>query len=99
MTREKAIDLLDNLVGMIDDNHGSDYDTALKMGIQALQKERLKENRDCFHCKYFQMEDARIFIGSCRNPLGIAIIVKAGDARSKAHACNAYESREEGDTI
>ena len=37
MSREEAIDLLDNLIGMVDDNHDSDYDTALKMAIKALQ--------------------------------------------------------------
>lgn len=39
MNKETAIDLLDNLIGMVEDNQGSDYDTALKMGIQALKKE------------------------------------------------------------
>ena len=38
MTIEEAIDLLDNLIGMIDDNHGNDYDTALKMAIKALEE-------------------------------------------------------------
>lgn len=38
MTREEAIDLLDNLIGMVDDNHNSDYDTALQMAIQALEQ-------------------------------------------------------------
>ena len=37
MTREEAIDLLDNLIGMIEDNHNSDYDTALEMAIKALE--------------------------------------------------------------
>lgn len=37
MTRIEAIDLLDNLIGMIEDNHQSDYDTALQMGIKALE--------------------------------------------------------------
>jgi hypothetical protein len=38
MTIEEAIDLLDNLIGMIDDNHGNDYDTALRMAIKALEE-------------------------------------------------------------
>ena len=38
MTREDAIDLLNNLTGMVEDNHNSDYDTALKMGIKALEQ-------------------------------------------------------------
>ena len=39
MTREEAIDLLDNLIGMIEDNHNSDYDKALKMAIKSLEQE------------------------------------------------------------
>jgi NADH pyrophosphatase NudC (nudix superfamily) len=35
--REKAIDLLDNMRGMIEDNQGNDYDFALKSGIEALE--------------------------------------------------------------
>ena len=39
MTREEAIDLLDNLIGMVEDNHNADYDTALKMAIKSLEQE------------------------------------------------------------
>lgn len=39
MTKEEVIDLLDNLIGMIEDNQHSDYDTALKMAIKALKQE------------------------------------------------------------
>ena len=39
MTREESIDLLDNLIGMIEDNHNSDYDKALKMAIKSLEQE------------------------------------------------------------
>jgi len=35
---EEAIDLLDNLIGMVEDNHSSDYDKAIKMGIEALKR-------------------------------------------------------------
>ena len=38
MTREEAIDLLDNLIGFVEDNHGSDYDEAIKIAIQALKE-------------------------------------------------------------
>ena len=37
MNTEKAIDLLDNLLGMVDDNQGNDYDAALHMAIDALK--------------------------------------------------------------
>lgn len=36
MSKEKAAELLDNLVGMVEDTNGNDYDLALKMGIDAL---------------------------------------------------------------
>lgn len=36
MTKEQAVELLDNLIGFIEDSHGSDYDQALKMAIKAL---------------------------------------------------------------
>lgn len=39
MTREEAKNLLDNLIGFVEDNHGSDYDEALKMAIKALEQE------------------------------------------------------------
>lgn len=39
MTSEEAIDLLDNLNGMIEDSRNSDYDTAFKMAIKALEQE------------------------------------------------------------
>ena len=47
MTRVEAIDLLDNLIGCIEDNHGSDYDKALKMAIEALKQPELIKCKDC----------------------------------------------------
>ena len=46
MTRNEAIDLLDNLIGMIEDNHESDYDTALRMGIKALEYDDAKYHEE-----------------------------------------------------
>lgn len=46
MLREEAIDLLDNLIGMIEDNHESDYDTALKMAIKALEYDDAKYHEE-----------------------------------------------------
>ena len=39
MTREEAIDLLDNLKGMIEDSQGNNYDEAFRMAIEALKQE------------------------------------------------------------
>lgn len=44
MDRETAIDLLDNLLGMVEDNHDSDYDAALHMGIDALKTQDMSGN-------------------------------------------------------
>lgn len=38
MTRKWAIDLLDNLIGMVEDNQNNDYDSALRMAIEALKQ-------------------------------------------------------------
>ena len=40
MTIDEAIDLLDNLTGMVEDNQDSDYDTAFRMAIKALQSQK-----------------------------------------------------------
>ena len=37
MDKQKAAELLDNLIGMVEDSQENDYDTALKMGIKALK--------------------------------------------------------------
>lgn len=37
MDKQKAVELLDNLLGMVEDTQENDYDTALKMGIEALK--------------------------------------------------------------
>lgn len=44
MTREEAIDLLDNLKGMIEDSQSNDYDKALTMAIEALKREAKLES-------------------------------------------------------
>ena len=46
MTNQEAIDLLDNLIGMIEDNHGSDYDSAIRMAIDALTEPKIKIGGD-----------------------------------------------------
>lgn len=37
MTREEAIELLDDVIGFVEDNQGRDYDTAFRMAIEALK--------------------------------------------------------------
>ena len=43
MDKEQAIDLLDNLIGMIEDNQDNDYDTAFRMAIDALKAQLFSE--------------------------------------------------------
>jgi hypothetical protein len=62
MTNLEAADLLDNLIGMVSDNHDSDYDEALHMGRDLLEQEPVLDKiRD---------EIADIYCGQyCENPL------------------------------
>ena len=39
MTKDKAKTLLDNLIGMVEDNQASDYDEALRMAILELEQQ------------------------------------------------------------
>lgn len=39
MTKDEAIELLDCLLGMVDDNQGNDYDEAFHMAIDALKEQ------------------------------------------------------------
>lgn len=43
MTREEAIELLEDLDGTIEDNHGRDYDEAFRMAIESLSAEWVAE--------------------------------------------------------
>ena len=43
MTRKEAIHLLDNLIGMVADNHGNDYDSALHMAIDTMRKYQMMQ--------------------------------------------------------
>ena len=40
MTNQEAVELLDNLIGMVEDNQHNDYDEAFKMGIKALENQK-----------------------------------------------------------
>ena len=60
MTSAAAIDLLDNLIGMVDDNQGNDYDSALHMAIDALktQAERTEERTETHACDLISRQAA-----------------------------------------
>ena len=49
MTNEQAVDLLDNLIGFVEDSRGNDYDSALKMAIEALSAQP-EPSWDCEKC-------------------------------------------------
>lgn len=53
MTNNKAIELLDNLLGVVEDNHGSDYDKAIHMAIDALKAADVVEVVRCKDCIYW----------------------------------------------
>ena len=50
MDKQKAVGLLDNLIGMVEDTQENDYDTALKMGIEALKAYTQSES-----CEYYAL--------------------------------------------
>ena len=54
MDKLTAADLLDNLIGMVNDTNGNNYDDALKMGIEALKADAVDVVRckDCMLCQY-----------------------------------------------
>lgn len=59
MTNEEAIELLDNLIGMVEDNQNNDYDEALKLAIKALKlksAEDTKAERKKFLKSFWQMK-------------------------------------------
>jgi hypothetical protein len=55
MTREEAIELLDNLIGMVEDNQNSDYDTALKMAIKALEQDTVSFDFELYQAGLMDM--------------------------------------------
>ena len=60
MTNQEAIDLLDNLIGMIEDNHGSDYDSAIRMAIDVLKNQpEIIRCKDCIHNDMVENSDGR----------------------------------------
>ena len=99
MDKEKAIDLLDNLIGMIEDNQENDYDEALKMGIKALAIPSAEpKTGHCKDCKYFEYDSVAKVDGI---PLIVAheICSKWGDGcKTKEDGyCFLYEPQERSD--
>ena len=83
MTNQEAIELLDNLVGMIEDNQNSDYDKAFKMGIEALGKqgsyEQILWERDI---AIKQLEDIGLSFGEKTDRVKEALEKQAGIERA-----------------
>lgn len=65
MNSEEAKDLLDNLIGMVEDNQHNDYDEALKLGIEALEKQIPKKpiiKTNAYNRKFYECPNCRIDI-------------------------------------
>lgn len=81
MTRETAINLLDNLIGMVEDNQQSDYDEAFKLAIRSLKSwdedittvihgEWVMNDDQVYECKdcgYVPSFDAYTYFNYCPN--------------------------------
>lgn len=91
MDKEQAIDLLDNLIGMIEDNQDNDYDTAFRMAIDALKAQLSQEDTTsalinqvnlCDSCTYTYPE--------CPSENG-DVIFGNGIGNDNICACNKYQ--------
>ena len=51
MTVQEAIDWLENLEGMIEDNHNNDYDTAFKIAKECMEKQIPKKPTETHEIK------------------------------------------------
>lgn len=63
MDNKQAIDLLDNLIGMVEDNQENDYDTALCMAIDTLKQPEIIR---CGECIYRYVEGKKVRFNRCR---------------------------------
>ena len=86
MTREDAIDLLDNLIGMIEDNHNSDYDKALKMAIKSLEQEPIL---DKIRAEIYMLSDSE------RNGTTITLYSWEGMKKKVLEVIDKYEAESE----
>lgn len=66
---EEAIDLIDNLIGMIDDSQENDYDKAFNMAIKSLRKQ-IPKKPIFVHVREF-VGDRIYKCPSCGGPLGV----------------------------
>lgn len=68
MTTKEKIEALDNLIGMVDDNHGTDYDEALKSAKRSLEAwDKVKTNGDVINmvfpnCKVIILADRTVSV-------------------------------------
>lgn len=81
MDRRTATNLLDNLLGMVDDSQENDYDSALKMGIEALKAQRW------IPCSERMPEEEYVLISKKPTKLSgskwcVTIAIRAADPRS-----------------
>lgn len=67
MTNEEAMNLLDNLKGMIDDSQGNDYDSAFNLAIKGLEKQIPKEP-----FRGYIPRDLATNCGSCNSFIGFS---------------------------
>lgn len=63
MTKKEAIELLEDLYGAIEDNHGRDYDEAFRMAIEALQTDR--PHGEWIHREHCQVDEDAYEIATC----------------------------------
>lgn len=73
MTKDKTIELLDNLIGMVEDNHGNDYDKAIHMAIDALKAEDVVVVVRCKDCIYKEECGREVLVNEYDNDKAVDI--------------------------
>ena len=72
MNIQEAIELLENLDGMIEDNHNSDYDTAFKIAKECMEKQIPKKPKYKTRCEKCGTHNS--VWGRLANPKGHPIV-------------------------
>ena len=89
MDKRTAINLLDNLIGMVDDSQENDYDTALKMGIEALKA-----------CAQSEITEEDVQEWCYKRGLTVIDNALYLEIRNRRHdSCDACDGLEDGDTL
>ena len=88
MNKRTATNLLDNLVGMIEDSQENDYDTALKMGIEALKSHTQPVQRWIPCSERLPEEDGLYLVTTSKGQVQMHVFNRNGNSEEYWMRCN-----------